>query len=99
MEKFFEILELHFEEKNTENFPQKNEKIFGKSFCVTGSFEEFSRDEIHEMIENQGGEVRSSVSVKLDYLIAWEKAGSKMKKAEELGVEILSLEQFLEMLL
>lgn len=73
VEKFFAELDFGFEEKilqkKAEN-TEKNEKIFGKSFCVTGSFEKFSRDEIHEMIEKNGGEVRSSVSAKLDFLIA-----------------------------
>jgi DNA ligase (NAD+) len=50
---------------------------------VTGSFDSISRDKIHEMIENHGGEVRSSVSSKLDYLIAGENAGSKLAKAKE----------------
>ena len=43
--------------------------IFGKSFCVTGPFENISREEIHEMIEKHGGEVRTAVTSKLDYLI------------------------------
>ncbi|MFZ2256091.1 MAG: BRCT domain-containing protein [Patescibacteria group bacterium] len=43
--------------------------LAGKSFCVTGSFDSMSRDEIHEMVEKNGGEVRSSVTGKLDYLI------------------------------
>jgi DNA ligase (NAD+) len=43
--------------------------IFGKSFCVTGSFDHISRDDIHEMIEKHGGEVRTAVTSKLDYLI------------------------------
>lgn len=67
-----------------------------KSFCVTGSFEQYSRDQIHEMIEVNGGEVRSSVSAKLDYLIAGDKAGSKKAKAESLWVAILSIEEFVE---
>lgn len=45
-------------------------KLSGKSFCVTGSFDSFSRDEIHDMVEINGGEARTSVSSKLDYLIA-----------------------------
>lgn len=86
--------ELHFEK--TEKQENSLAKLGGKSFCVTGSFQNFSRDEIHEMIEKNGGEVRSSVSAKLDFLIAGEKAGSKMKKAEDLGVKILKIEEFLE---
>ncbi len=72
--------------------------LTGKSFCVTGSFEGISRDEIHELIEQNGGEVRTSVSKKLDYLIAGEKAGSKKTKAEGFGVEILTIEDFREMI-
>lgn len=63
----------------------------GKSFCVTGSFENVSRDDIHAMIEQHGGEVRTSVSPKLDYLIVGNDAGSKKKKAEEFGINILDL--------
>lgn len=50
---------------------------------MTGSFVSYSRDQIHEMIEKNGGEVRTSVSSKLDYLIAGENAGSKKLKAQE----------------
>ncbi len=53
-----------------------------------------SRDEIHARIEANGGEVRSSVSAKLSFLIAGEAAGSKLEKARELGVPILSLGEF-----
>ena len=69
-------------------------KLTGKSFCVTGGFEGISRDEIHTLIEENGGEVRTSVSAKLDYLIVGTDAGSKKAKAEELGVKTLSLDDF-----
>ena len=69
-----------------------------KSFCVTGSFERISRDGIHELIEQHGGEVRSSVTGKLDYLIVGSDAGSKKSKAEDLGVECIRLEDFRTML-
>lgn len=71
-------------------------EIFGKSFCVTGTFENLSRDEIHEIIEKNGGEVRTSVSSKLDYLVAWESAGSKLAKANEYGVQVLNIDEFLQ---
>jgi DNA ligase (NAD+) len=51
-----------------------------------------SRDEIHIMIEENGGEIRSSVSGNLDYLIAGENAGSKKEKAQSLGVTVLDWE-------
>lgn len=70
----------------------------GKSFCVTGSFDAISRDEIHSMVEQNGGEVRTSVSKNLDFLIAGEKAGSKLEKAENLGVKILTLDDFFELI-
>lgn len=67
----------------------------GKSYCVTWSFENYSRDEIHDLILKHGGQVRTSVSKELDYLIAWEKAGSKSTKAEDLNITIITLEEFL----
>ncbi len=70
----------------------------GKSFCVTGSFESMSRDEIHAKIESHGGEVRSAISPKLTYLIVGSDAGSKLQKAQEMGVETVTLESFLQML-
>jgi DNA ligase (NAD+) len=65
--------------------------LAGKTFCVTGTFI-LSRDEIHIMIEENGGEIRSSVSGNLDYLIAGENAGSKKEKAQSLGVTVLDWE-------
>lgn len=72
-------------------------KIAGKSFCVTGSFSNISRDEIHKIVEDNWGETRTSVSSNLDYLIAWESAWSKLKKAQDLWVQILSLDEFISM--
>ena len=69
----------------------------GKSFCVTGSFEQMSRDRIHDYIEANGGEVRTSVSPKLSYLVAGADAGSKLAKAQTLNISILSLEALLEL--
>jgi len=75
-------------------FPPLTGGLYWKSFCVTGSFDILSRDQIHELIEGHGGEVRTSVSVKLDYLIAGDNAGSKRSKALECGVQIISLIDF-----
>ncbi|MBP6981291.1 NAD-dependent DNA ligase LigA [Candidatus Gracilibacteria bacterium] len=74
-------------------------KLSGKSFCVTGTFDSFSRDEIDDMIEINNGEVRTSVSSKLTYLIAGENAGSKRTKADECGVKIIDISEFLEMIM
>lgn len=65
---------------------------------MTGSFEGISRDQIHTMIEEMGGEVRTSVSPKLDYLIVGSDAGSKKAKAEEFGVKVLDLEGLHELI-
>lgn len=77
---------------------ENSKQTEGKSFCVTGSFAKYSRDELHAIIEENGGLVRDSVSKKLDYLIVGENAGSKQTKALELGVPTLTVEEFLEML-
>lgn len=74
------------------------ERIFeGKTFLFTGTLKNFKREEIKEKIEKLGGKNLSAVSKNLDYLIIGEKAGSKLKKAQELGtVKILTEDEFLE---
>lgn len=71
--------------------------LSGKSFCVTGSFDGVSRDEIHAWIEERGGTVRGSVSAKLDFLVVGEDAGSKLEKARSLGVSTLGLAELYAM--
>jgi len=66
------------------------DSLTGKSFVVTGKLTKFTREEIESLIEKHGGKASSSVSSKTDYLIAGEKAGSKMAKAEKLGVQVIS---------
>ena len=70
-----------------------NENIFGKTFVITGTLS-VSRDEIKEIIETNGGNVSSSVSKKTDVVIVGEDAGSKYKKAVELGITIWDEEEF-----
>ena len=66
----------------------------GKTFVVTGTLTKYSRDEIKDLITRYGGRASSSVSKKTDYVVAGEKAGSKLDKASELGVKVLNESQF-----
>ena len=69
----------------------------GKTFVLTGSLEKFTRGEASDIIEKFGGKVSGSVSKKTDYLLAGEEAGSKLTKAQGLGVAIITEDQFEEM--
>lgn len=77
----------------------ENGKLNGKTIVVSGTFSRYSRDEIKALIEQHGGKNASSVSSKTDFLLAGEGIGpSKLKKAEDLGVKLLSEEELSEML-
>lgn len=76
-----------------------SEALNGKSFLFTGSLTQFTRTEAQKMVEDHGGKNISAVSKNLDFLVAGEKAGSKLKKAQELGtVKILTEDEFLRMI-
>ncbi|MCB9808945.1 NAD-dependent DNA ligase LigA [Candidatus Nomurabacteria bacterium] len=70
----------------------------GKTFVITGTLPTLSRDEAKELVIQHGGKVASSVSKNTDYVLAGEKAGSKLQKAEELEVEVIDEEEFKKML-
>ncbi|MHC2070019.1 NAD-dependent DNA ligase LigA [Bremerella sp. T1] len=70
----------------------------GMTFVVTGALEKYTRDEIEELIRSRGGKASSSVSKKTSYVVAGEKAGSKLAKAESLGVTVLTEQQFADLL-
>ncbi|MGQ9576292.1 MAG: NAD-dependent DNA ligase LigA [Thermoguttaceae bacterium] len=66
----------------------------GKTFVVTGTLQRYTREQIHELIARHGGRAASSVSKKTDYLVAGQQAGGKLDKARQLGVRVISEEQF-----
>lgn len=75
-----------------------DQRFVGKTFVLTGSLEKFTRDEATEMIEQRGGKASSSVSKKTTYLVAGEAAGSKLRKAQELGIPVLTEDEFLALM-
>ena len=91
------IAGLRFENEDTPT--PESEKLKGKSFVISGVFQHFSRDEITQKILANGGKVLSSVSAKLDYLVAGENMGpSKLEKALKMGVKTINETEFIEML-
>jgi DNA ligase (NAD+) len=77
---------------------QVDERFVGKQFVLTGTLASFTRDEARALIEARGGRVNSSVSKKTDYVVAGEAAGSKLDKAEALGVSVIDEDEFKGML-
>jgi DNA ligase (NAD+) len=74
--------------------PAGGADLTGKTFVVTGTLEKYSREEVEEVIKSLGGKASGSVSKKTDYVVAGENAGSKLAKAKELGVAVLTEEKF-----
>ena len=72
--------------------------LTGKTFVVTGTLQKYGRDEIEGLIKQLGGKASGSVSKNTDYLVAGEKAGSKLDKARTLGVKVLTEEEFEELI-
>ena len=78
-----------------ENYDNRFE---GKTFVLTGSLDKYTRNQASEIIEKFGGKVSGSVSKKTSYVLAGEEAGSKLTKAQDLGVQIISEQDFAEMI-
>ncbi|MEG4349393.1 NAD-dependent DNA ligase LigA [Microcoleus sp. LAD1_D3] len=90
-------LQLQSEVKN-QNLASTNLQLAGKTFVLTGTLPTLKRDEAKDLIQKAGGKVTSSVSAKTDYVVVGEDAGSKLEKAQSLGIELLSEAELLELL-
>ncbi len=84
--------------QNFTNTARTDTPFSGKTVVVTGTLENMARDEAKERLKQAGAKISSSVSARTDILIAGDKAGSKLKKATELGVQIMHEEEFLQSL-
>ena len=74
------------------------EDLCGKTFVLTGTLEKYTREEASTIIEKFGGKTSGSVSKKTTYVLAGEEAGSKLTKAQELGITIITEQQFSDMI-
>ena len=82
----------------SESTEQAGTSLEGKTLVVTGKLTRYTRDEIHGLIEANGGRTSSSVSKNTDYLVVGENAGSKLAKAQQLGVAVISEQDFEQLL-
>ncbi|MFN7704108.1 MAG: BRCT domain-containing protein, partial [Chryseotalea sp.] len=89
---------LAMETKQT-SYEASSTILGGKSFLISGVFKNYEREQLQELIQQNGGRIVSSVSGKLDYLVAGENMGpSKKEKAEKLGVKIIDEDTITQML-
>lgn len=95
----FIILQLKMLGLNTVSREEtKDNRFENVTFVVTGTLENYSRKEIENLIESYGGKAASAVSKKTNYVLAGEAAGSKLRKANELGIKVITETEFLEMI-
>lgn len=88
---------MNFEKKENATINNTGNPFSGKTIVVTGKVEPYTRDGINDMILSLGAHPGSSVSKNTDYLVCGEKAGSKLQKAQTLGVTVLSPAEFFAM--
>lgn len=93
-----ESLKKHIHIERAHKQDAYTQQYAGKTFVLTGTLTTLSRDQASDMIRSHGGEVSSGVSSKTDYVVAGEKAGSKLTQAEKLGVSVLDEKTFLQMM-
>ena len=75
-----------------------DDRFEGKTFVLTGTLEKYSREQASDIIEKLGGKTSTSVSKKTSYVLAGSDAGSKLEKAEKLGIRVISEQEFDEMI-
>lgn len=83
---------------NLQQEEKQDNRFVGKTFVLTGTLEEFSRQEASDIIEKFGGKISSSVSRKTNYVLAGADAGSKLIKAQSLNLNIISEQEFKNMI-
>jgi len=89
---------LSFKEKSQQTNSVVENKLSGLTFVLTGTLSRYTRDSAKNLIEQLGGKVSSSVSSKTDFIVAGENAGTKLEKAESLGIKIISEQEFEELI-
>ncbi len=93
-----ELKDLGLNMKQSKKDIKTNEAFLGKIFVLTGKLQYYKRDEAKEIIESLGGKVTNSVSKNTDFVVAGEEAGSKLKKAKDLKITVLSEQGFIKMM-
>jgi len=89
---------LEEDENNKHNISIINNNFYEKTFLITGTLKQYKRKEAEDLIEKNGGKNANSVNKKLDYLVVGESPGSKLNKANELGIKIITEEDFIQLL-